>query len=130
MFLINLYSRSVNQYVPVLAPLMVNAVSLQGASHAQPLNHHVSPVKNITEEAEILGHSVTLADARMLLTGLPAAVQQDNRLKALASDFRNAQVKILSFLTYLLRQFPGVIRPHQVRCIPHSASGTLRIIAH
>ncbi|EIE23491.1 hypothetical protein COCSUDRAFT_65942 [Coccomyxa subellipsoidea C-169] len=74
MFLINLYSRSVNQYVPVLAPLMVNAVSLPG---------------------------------------LPAAVQQDNKLKALASDFRNAQVKILSFLTYLLRQFPGVIRPHQ-----------------
>lgn len=45
-------------------------------------------------------------------------MQQDNKLKALASDFRNAQVKILSFLTYLLRQFPGVIRPHQVRHIP------------
>ncbi|BDA47386.1 probable transcription-associated protein 1 [Coccomyxa sp. Obi] len=74
MFLINLYSRSVNRYVPVLAPLMVNAVSLPG---------------------------------------LPANVQQDNKLKAIASDFRNAQVKILSFLTYLLRQFQQLIQPHQ-----------------
>ena len=31
MFLINLYSRTVNQYIPLLAPLMVSAVSLKGA---------------------------------------------------------------------------------------------------
>ena len=36
MFLINLYSRSVNQHIPVLAPLMVAAVSLQGAPVALP----------------------------------------------------------------------------------------------
>jgi hypothetical protein len=31
MFLINLYSRTVNNYIPLLAPLMVSAVSLRGA---------------------------------------------------------------------------------------------------
>lgn len=30
MFLINLYARTVNHYIAVLAPLMVAAVSLQG----------------------------------------------------------------------------------------------------
>jgi hypothetical protein len=38
----------------------------------------------------------------------------DNKVKALAADFRNSQVKILSFLTYLLRQFPAAVRQHQV----------------
>ena len=41
---------------------------------------------------------------------------QDKR-KTLYFDLKNAQIKILSFLTYLLRQFTGIIRPHQVHLI-------------
>ena len=36
MFLINLYSRTVNNYIPLLAPLMVSAVSLRGALRCFP----------------------------------------------------------------------------------------------
>ena len=34
--------------------------------------------------------------------------------RPLAMDLKNAQVKTLSFLVYLLRQYGAVIRPHQV----------------
>lgn len=44
----------------------------------------------------------------------PTGAMQD-KMKAPFYDLKNAQIKILSFLTYLLRQFPGVIRPHQAR---------------
>ena len=36
-----------------------------------------------------------------------------DKMKAPFYDLKNAQIKILSFLTYLLRQYPGIIRPHQ-----------------
>jgi hypothetical protein len=43
---------------------------------------------------------------------------QDKRRQVLLFDLKNAQIKILSFLTYLLRQFTGIIRPHQARSGP------------
>lgn len=71
MFLFNLYSHYVHSNIPLLLPLMVNAISIPGPQHVPPnlKNHYV--------------------------------------------ELKGAQVKTVSFLTYLLRSFADSIRSHE-----------------
>ncbi|KAJ7564762.1 hypothetical protein O6H91_02G032300 [Diphasiastrum complanatum] len=71
MFLFNLYPRYVQTNIPVLLPLMVNAIAIPGPQQVQ-LN-----------------------------------------LKNHFADLKGAQVKTVSFLTYLLKSFADFIRPHE-----------------
>lgn len=64
------------------------------------------------------------------IAGPTGPILDDGKVKALAADFRNAQVKILSFVTYLLRQFPTVVRQHQVRVVEDSSIAYLMYSMH
>ncbi|KAJ7563398.1 hypothetical protein O6H91_03G108600 [Diphasiastrum complanatum] len=71
MFLFNLYPRYVQTNIPVLLPLMVNAIAIPGPQQV--------------------------------------AVNLKNHF----ADLKGAQVKTVSFLTYLLKSFADFIRPHE-----------------
>ena len=44
----------------------------------------------------------------------PPADALEPKAKQLLNDLKHAQVKILSFLTWMLRTFPTMVAPHQV----------------
>ncbi|XP_031475658.1 uncharacterized protein LOC116247605 isoform X2 [Nymphaea colorata] len=71
MFLFQLYGRQVQTNIPLLLPLMVTAISIQGPAKVPP------------------------------------------SLKSHFVEFKGAQVKTVSFLTYLLKSFAEYIRPHE-----------------
>ncbi|KAL3681984.1 hypothetical protein R1sor_000006 [Riccia sorocarpa] len=71
MFLFQLYPRYVQANIPLLLPLMVNAISVTGPS------------------------------------------QVPGNLKNMFAEFKGAQVKTVSFLTYLLKSFADFIRSHE-----------------
>ncbi|CAM6100600.1 unnamed protein product [Calypogeia fissa] len=71
MFLFQLYPRYVQTNIPLLLPLMVNAISITGPSQVPP------------------------------------------NLKNAFAELKGAQVKTVSFLTYLLKSFADFIRPHE-----------------
>ena len=45
----------------------------------------------------------------------PSPDALEPKSKQLLNDLKHAQVKILSFLTWMLRTFPNMVAPHQVR---------------
>ena len=66
-----------------------------------------------------LAHATNLSDLTTLCCGAgPSPDALEPKSKQLLNDLKHAQVKILSFLTWMLRTFPNMVAPHQVWAHP------------
>lgn len=105
--------KAIESSMPVLLPLMVDAIALRALPHS----HRAASRLLLSAGSSPLLRSAPRSPRSLSFrpAGGPAPDTLPPHLRAAFADMKGGQIKTLSFLTYMVKEYSALLAPHHAR---------------